>query len=281
MKKKRNRFHLLDPLVKKAINQFGSGIHRSLLKDVVGEIDTVRDYVPGDKRLDSAASLKAGRVMSRACSTEKSMNIFILLDVSKSQFYGSNRLKIEVGIAAGAYLTHLAGNVGDKVGLLTFDQSITNFIELTVNEKEVANILYLLEEPRQYGTDWRSAFERVINLNLNNSLIVLISDFCFEVGNDFVNALRKLSVGSNNCLLALALIDDNEWQLEDLPFEARFLDAESNRSSALIKASKNKIYFGEDLENNLRHGHCEPLFVDINSDRFLMPLIKYFLRNIV
>src|SRR3989344_5662596 len=129
MKIKKTRFHKLDPLVRRYINQFGSGIHRSLLKDSIGDIDGVREYVPGDKRLDSVASLRVGRVMSRVYSPEKSMNIFILLDVSKSQFYGSNNLKIEAGIAAGAYLTHLAGNVGDKIGILAFDQSIVNLRE--------------------------------------------------------------------------------------------------------------------------------------------------------
>lgn len=43
-----------------------------LPKDITGDIDAVRDYVPEDKRLDSVASLKVGRVMSRVCSNEKS-----------------------------------------------------------------------------------------------------------------------------------------------------------------------------------------------------------------
>lgn len=276
---KKKRSYVLEPLVKRYINQFGSGIHRSLLKDVVGDIDAVRDYVPGDKRLDSVASLKVGRVMSRVCSPEKSMSIFILLDTSKSQFYGLN-LKIEAGIAAGAYLAYLAGSVGDKVGILTFDQSINNFCQLTTNEKEVINILYALEETTQSGTNWQLAIEKAVNLNLSNSLIVLISDFCFKIEDSFLKLLRQLSSGKNNSLIALALIDYNEWQLENLPFEARFLDAESDGQTALLSSSKKIISFQKDLMINLRRGHCEPLLIDINSSNFLMPLIKYFLRNI-
>ncbi len=281
MKNKKNRFYLLEPLVRKFINQFGSGIHRSLLKDVAGEIDTIKEYVSGDKRLDSVASLKAGKVMSRVCSPEKSMNIFILLDVSKSQFYGFNNLKIEAGIFASAYLAHLAGSVGDKVGILTFDQSIINFREPTVNEKEIANILYSLKEPIQSGTNWQLAIKKAISLNLNNTLIVLISDFCFEINDAFLTMLRQLSSGANNSLIALALVDSNEWRLENLPFQANFLDAESDQQAAILSPSKKSISFQKDLEINLRRSHCEPLLININSTNFLMPLVKYFLRNTV
>ena len=181
MKTKNRRFYSLEPLIKKLINQFGSGIHRSLLKDIDGSIDAVRDYVPGDKRLDSVSSLKMGRVMSRICSTEKSMTIFILLDASPSQFYGSGNLKIEISVAASAYLAYLAGSVGDKIGILTFDKSVTNLHEPTTDEKKITNILYSLEANAQSGTNWQAAIEKAINLNLNNALIVLISDFCFEI----------------------------------------------------------------------------------------------------
>lgn len=280
MKKKKRGLYELEPLVKRYINQFGSGIHRSALKDIVGDTDAVREYVPGDKRLDSVASLKVGKVMSRVRSPEKSMSIFILLDTSKSQFYGFNNLKIEAGIVAGAYLANLAGSVGDKVGILTFDQIITNLQEPTTKEKDVINILDSLEEAAQSGTNWRLAMERVIGLNLDNSLIVLISDFCFAVEDSFLKLLRQLSSGKNNSLIALVLVDDNEWQMKNLPFEANFLDAESDRQAILLAPSKKTVSFKENLMANLRRGRCEPLLIDINSPNFLMPLIKYFLRNI-
>jgi len=281
MKIKKTRFHKLDPLVRRYINQFGSGIHRSLLKDSIGDIDAVREYVPGDKRLDSVASLKAGRVMSRVYSPERSMTIFILLDTSQSQFYGSGNLKIDVGIAAGVYLACLAGSVSDKVGLLTFNQSIDRFCEPTIDEKEIISVLYSLKETVNSGTNWELAIKRALSLKLSNSLIVLISDFCFRIDDDFLGLLGQLSSGVNNSLIALALVDDNEWKLSDLPFQANFLDAESDGRGVLISPKKENISFREDLIKNLRRGRCEPLLININSSNFLMPLVKYFLRNTV
>ena len=100
----KKKFRSLEITAKKLVDSFGTGIHLSNLKDSLIEVDGTRSYQPGDKRLDSKSSLKSGELMSRVFNPEKDFTIFIILDISASQHYGSDKLlKIEGGILSALY----------------------------------------------------------------------------------------------------------------------------------------------------------------------------------
>lgn len=110
LKKKFKSFELR---AKAAINNFSSGSHFTFLKDSTSEIDTVRQYQGGDKKLDSKSSLKASLTMSRVFNPEKELTLYLILDISASQ-----QSKSEMAITICLFLSYLADILFDKVCLV-------------------------------------------------------------------------------------------------------------------------------------------------------------------
>ena len=76
-------FRNLELLAKFLVKTHNQGIHWGLFPSNTGDIDLVREYVPGDKRLDCRSSLRTGKVMSRTFScTSFAINDQFLLTVS-------------------------------------------------------------------------------------------------------------------------------------------------------------------------------------------------------
>lgn len=290
MKTKRKNFRSLELAVKNLINNFGSGIHRSYLLNNSGDVDVVREYQPGDKRLDCKSSLRAGKIMSRVFNPEKLISVFIILDVSGSGSYGSARLKIDAGIEAGLYLSFLAAEAGDNIGLMVFSDVIEKLQEPSLNAQNSTLILEDLYETAslgQRGTNLELALRRCAQLALSNCLLVIISDFLFSRHPQLIKLLKQLNVGVNNSSIGLVLTNDQEWFWPKQSFAARVVDAESDLS-AIINFSLRKTK--DRAENSfaawkketaafLNKGRCRPIFMDVNCDNCLIPLVKHFLKT--
>src|SRR5271170_395474 len=111
----KKNFRSLELQAKKYLNSYSSGIHATAMKDSLIEVDVVRQYQAGDKRLDSKSSLKTGQTMSRVFNPERSLNLFIILDLSSSQY-----TKLDSALITALYLCYLGDMCGEKVGLCVF-----------------------------------------------------------------------------------------------------------------------------------------------------------------
>ena len=80
---KRRKFRTLEVVAKQFINSYSSGVHLSSLHDSLIDVDTTRQYQPGDKRLDSRSSLRSSQTMSRVFNPEKGLTVFLLMDDHK------------------------------------------------------------------------------------------------------------------------------------------------------------------------------------------------------
>lgn len=290
MKKPRKNFRSLELNTKNAISNFGSGIHRSYLLGGAGDVDIVREYQPGDKRLDCRSSLRVGKVMSRVFNPEKVISVLIVLDASQSGFYGLDNLKIEAGIAASLYLTFLAGEANDFIGLITFGGGVENFIELSSDAENITSVLETLYDefaPSENGGNLESALQKIVSLQLSNCLLVVVSDFLFPISQKVTGFLERFSAGTNNSALALVLVNSNEWILPKANFIAEIVDSESNERAmiSLKSAKKAKKYnealiaWKEDIQKCLHYSGCQPIFMDVNESDVLLPLIKHFLKT--
>lgn len=291
MKTRRKGFRSLELTVKKLINNFSSGIHRSYLMDNSGDIDVVREYQPGDKRLDCKSSLRAGKIMSRVFNPEKLISVFIILDISSSGFYGLSNIKIDVGIEASLYLSFLATEAGDSIGLITFDDKVEIFHEPSLNAQNVILTLENLYKEilfggEKRGTNLELALRKCAQLEISNCLLVVISDFLFPHTSQLIRLLKQFNAGTNNCSIGLVLVNEKEWLLQKRNFTAEVVDAESDTATRInFNSGKledvGRILFAEWKKETaafLNKSRCQPIFIDINHDNYLMPLVRHFLK---
>lgn len=145
------------------------------------EFEQLREYSPDDefRRIDWAASARTGRPIVRTYRPELNQSVVVLLDngrLSAARVAGVPRL--EHGMDAAIMLTAVATRLGDKVGLVTFDQEIRSVVAPARRVDQVTRVteaMYALE-PVLAESDYRMALRHVTTRFRRRSLFVLLTD---------------------------------------------------------------------------------------------------------
>lgn len=278
---KRRKFRTLEVVAKQFINSYSSGVHLSSLHDSLIDVDTSRQYQPGDKRLDSRSSLRSSQTMSRVFNPEKGLTVSLLMDVS-----ASNQAKAGAATTTALYLAHIADMANDPVSLITFSDRIYEVVEPSYDARHLVDVLERWYEKGAYpsGTLLQPVLRRTAETSPTNSMIVLLSDFCYDISDKTVNYLKNVSAGKGNSVLALIFFDPSDWVFERQPFVVDFLDAETNARvgwdmSHATEHAQAFLKWQEKLRLTLRRGGAEPIFIDISQENFILPLVRYLLRG--
>lgn len=149
------------------------------------EFDALRDYVPGDevRRVDWAATARAGRPIVRTYRSERNQTILALLDTGRTMaatVAGVPRL--DHAMDAVMALTTAATRVGDRVGLLAFGAGARTSVAPSRSGdqlRRVVRAMYALE-PELSESDYRAAFRRTLARFPRRSLLVLCTELADE-----------------------------------------------------------------------------------------------------
>lgn len=279
---KKPPFRSLEMVAKKLTVGFGAGAHQSPLKDSIVDVDVVREYQPGDRKLDSRSSLRTNQTMSRVFNPDKCQTLFVALDESPSQY-----TKIVQSVTTGLYLNYLAEITNDFVSLVAFNEKVTDFVSPTQDHRTISCALdqYYHRELKGF-TDLELALKSIASLDPSNSVVFLVSDFCYDISDRAMTYLRRFSSGVNNTVVALIMVNPDEWRFSNMPFSIDLADAESSeRATWDFNARGNQAYskaFQEwqtSLNMRLRQAGVEPLLINVGRSDFLIPLVKYLLRT--
>lgn len=279
MRYKSRKFRSLELTARKLLSNFESGTHASYLKDSLIDVDVTRLYQPGDKKLDSRSSLRTCQTMSRVFTPDKGMTVWLVLDISASQFS-----KLEQSIVSALYLSYLADLVNDKIALVTFADTIYKYIPPNNDQRFIAFTLETLYEggTLQQGTNLENVLSYLAGLSISNSLIVLISDFCYPITDRCVTLAKQAQNGPNNAAISLIMVNQNEWLTHKQPFSVTFMDAEGNGAASLnLRTTQDEILqkWQSETKVRLRQARSEPLIIPVDRSDYLLALVKYFVRN--
>lgn len=151
-----------------------------------GEFDSLTEYRQGmdPRKIDWKSSARDFRMLARKYRLEQNHHIYIGLDVGRLMGTRSEGVrKLDHAINAALRLSYLALNVGDKVGMLAFEEEMVNFVRarggihqfsrLTKNMNELSTVD---REP-----NFIRAFRRFSHLQRRRSLLIVLSDFVDRV----------------------------------------------------------------------------------------------------
>ena len=162
------------------------------------EFDQLREYGVDDevRRIDWAATARAGKAMVRTYRAERNQTVLLLLDNGRVM---AGRVadvpRVEHAMDALMCLTTVATRLGDRCGLVVFDREVRSVLPAHAGREQlgrVAEAMYALD-PVLAESDYRGAFTQALARFRRRSLIVLFTDLVEQaVGESLLPALPLL-----------------------------------------------------------------------------------------
>lgn len=174
------RIKSLQMRAKVVVEGFCSGLHRSPFHGFSVEFSEYRQYSPGDdpRYVDWRLYARSDRYYVKRFEDETNLRCHLLVDMSRSMGFGSSEYtKADYAKTAAATLAYFLSLQRDAVGVLAFDEEITEHLPPRFRPGHLHRLMLSLERPLAgKSTDLARPLERIAELVTKRGLIVLISD---------------------------------------------------------------------------------------------------------
>jgi uncharacterized protein (DUF58 family) len=212
------------------VEGFWHGLHRSPYHGFSVEFTEYRPYAPGDdpRYLDWRLLARTDRFFIKKFEDETNLRCLLLVDNSRSMTFGS-RGYTKAGYAntLAATLAYFLNQQGDAVGLLTFDESVREYLPARNRPGHLRQLMLALEKPAGgKATDLVGPLKQVAELLRRRGLIVLVSDLLAPI--EALESSLALLTASGHEVLVFQVLDSAEI---DFAFDtaSRFEDLETGR----------------------------------------------------
>ena len=169
-------------------------LYRIIFRGKGLEFDKFRDYAPDEdaSNIDWKATLRANKLIAKQYIEERELNILFVVDISENMLLGSaKKLKCEYAVEVFSALAHLMASSNDRVGLITYNDEIREFIPPKGGTNNFFILVDILLNADIYRGD--SRFDKMLNFLLDYvdesiDAIIFLSDF-IKVGKDSADNL--------------------------------------------------------------------------------------------
>jgi uncharacterized protein (DUF58 family) len=202
----------------RTVNDLMAGQYKSVFRGRGMEFDEVREYQPGDdiRTIDWNVTARTGTPFIKRFCEERELTVMLLVDVSASGAFGSgNRSKLELAVEVSAMLMFSALKNYDKVGLITFCDTVLDYFP---PRKGKGNVLKLIRqlvsaEPVARNTSLEAALDYLNRVQKRRAVVFLLSDFLAPA------ARHSLAVAKRrHDLVAVTVEDPRERALPEVGF---------------------------------------------------------------
>jgi uncharacterized protein (DUF58 family) len=212
------RIDNLELLSRSVVSGFINGLHRSPFLGLSLDFAEHRAYMPGDdiRRIDWRLYARTDRFFIKEFEADTNSNFVVVLDVSSSMSYAGGGLrKLDYARFLGACLTYFVREQRDRVGLITFDERIVDYVPPSAKHLDI--VLHALNRI-QPGKGREGSLEqpllRAADRLRRKGMIALISDL-YEPPENVINAIKPLR-GRGHDLMIFHILDP--WEV-NFPFE--------------------------------------------------------------
>lgn len=227
------RIDNLELLARTVVDGFLSGLHRSPQLGFSTDFAEHRPYMPGDdiRRIDWKLYGRTDRHYIKLFEAETNADFAVLLDVSRSMGYGSHGVsKLDYARYLAACLTFFSNRQRDRVGLVTFDHEVVEYVPPSA--RHLDTVLHLLDaaEAGRAGA-LGPPLLRITERLRKKGILVLVSDF-YEDPEAILEAVGPLAARGHD-VLVFHVLDPTEIAF---PFEdaSGFEDLETGEQIPVI-----------------------------------------------
>jgi len=258
----------------------GKGEHLSARKGSSLEFSDYRRYHPGDdfRYVDWNIYRRLERLLLKVFIGEEEMNIYLLLDTSRSMSEGVPP-KINYAKSVAAALGYIGLTNHDRVGAASFSTDVDSHLSLGRGRKQILALFRFLRELNCQGeTDLRVS-ARSFSLRFpSRGLVVLVSDLFDPQGSraGFEELMRK-----GYEVLVVHILDGSEIRLEPVG-DVSLYDVESEREKRIFLDTALVQRFHEEVQRYLEETatFCRNHEMDYLRTTTDMPFEDFVLRTL-
>lgn len=226
------RIKNLELRAKLVVDGFLSGLHRSPIHGFSVEFTEYRQYSPGDdlRFLDWRLFARSDRFYLKRFEDETNLRCYLLVDLSRSMGFHSAEIeydKAEYAKTVAATIAYFLTLQRDAVGLLTFDQTLREYLPARFRSGHLHRLMICLErELAGSATDLGLPLEQVARMARKRGLIVLLSDLLAPL--DLLEKKLGYLRSQGHEVLVIRVLDPAEVTFQ-FQQESLFFDLESGR----------------------------------------------------
>ncbi|MFK7919907.1 MAG: DUF58 domain-containing protein [Ilumatobacter sp.] len=217
-----------------------SGVRSVRTRGTGTDFDQLREYRPGDdiRRVDWAATARQQNAIVRDYRAERNQHVVAMLDngrVMAGTVGGAPRVEHAMDAVLG--LTQVASQLGDNVGLITFDSQVRGIVPASnskIQFSRVTEAMYLLD-PQYDESAYGVAFTTAASRFRRRSLFVVFTDLVESVVAD--SLLPALTALTRTHLVMVAAVRDPD--VASWASAAQHVDTDEIFRSAAAVASLN------------------------------------------
>lgn len=225
------------------VEGFWSGLHRSPYHGFSVEFTEYREYSPGDdpRYLDWKVYGRSDRYCLKKFEDETNLRCLLLVDQSRSMTYGSGAYtKAQYAATLAATLGYFLHQQGDATGLLTFDESIREYLPARHRTGHLRQLMHALEKPAGgRATDLVTPVRRAAEIFRKRGMVVMISDFLAPI--EALDQSLTLLAAAGHEVCVFQVLDPREARL-DLDGPLVLEDLESGRTVQVDPAAARPGY---------------------------------------
>ncbi len=222
---------------RRTVSSYLSGEFASVFRGQGLMFDEVRAYQIGDdvRSIDWNVSARMNETFVKRFIEEREQNIFLLVDISQSLNFSTERLtKRQIAAELAALIAYSALDNRDKIGLLLFSDQIEKVIPVGTGTRHIAELIrhVLVTRPTAQGTSIATALKLSARIIPKRSIVILISDFLDDSNQSTLESIL-LQMSRKFELIALQLIDPREEVLPPIGWVS-FASCESTLNKETI-----------------------------------------------
>jgi uncharacterized protein (DUF58 family) len=177
------------------------------------EFDALRDYSVDDefRRIDWAATARARKPIVRTYRAERNQTVLLLLDAGRLMAGRVEHVpRLDHAMDAVMMLTAVATRLGDRAGLVAFDQQVRAVVPPGHARDQLSRVteaMYSLE-PELVESDYRGAFAQTLTRFRRRALLVLFTELAEQAMSETL--LPALPLVARDHIVVLASVLDPE-----------------------------------------------------------------------
>lgn len=200
---------------KQKVRSVLGGKHASKLRGRGMDFEEVRQYVAGDdiRNIDWKVTARTQKTHSKVFSEEKEKPALIVVDQSRTMFFGSQKkTKAVVAAEIAAMTAFKIQKEGDRVGGLVFTETDVDVVLPKRNRKNTLRFLerivegnhsLILQEKGDREKVLTEAMNKVQNIVTHDFLVIIISDFVHH-SPEVIKYLARLAKHNDVVLIKVA-----------------------------------------------------------------------------